>query len=94
MDSLVLSHSLVVGLICSRSLEESESLVASVQSVFSRIDHVLNSTPHTLTILAGDNRCRELEVLNEIGVWSAESPRYEKVILYLPSDPDTYLQGQ
>ncbi|HOP66744.1 MAG TPA: hypothetical protein PLM96_01465 [Methanoregulaceae archaeon] len=92
-DSLVLSHSLVVGLICSRSLEESGSLVSSVQSVFSRIGHILHSTPHTLTILAGDNRCRELEVLNEIGVSSAESPRYEKVILYLPSDPDTYLQG-
>ncbi|KQC09605.1 MAG: hypothetical protein APR55_10205, partial [Methanolinea sp. SDB] len=92
-DSLVLSHSLVVGMICSRSLEESGSLVASVQSVFSRIGHILHSTPHTLTILASDNRCRELEVLNGIGVSSAEDPRYEKVILYLPSDPDTYLQG-
>jgi len=91
-DSLVLSHSLVVGLMCSQSLEESDPLVSSVQSVFTRIGHILNATSHTVTILASDNRCREIRVIHEIIGSSPDRDRYGQVILYLPSGTTEYIQ--
>ena len=91
-DSLVLSHSLIVGLVCSQSLEETDPLLSSVENVFARIGQILNSTPHTITILASDNRCRELGVIQDVIDSSPDPDRYEHVVLYLPSDPTQYTE--
>lgn len=92
-DSLVLPHSLVVGLICSRSLEESDPLVSSVENVFTRIGNILHSTPHSITILANDSSCREIRVIHKIIQLSPEKDRFGSLILYLPSDVDDYIQS-
>jgi len=63
---LISSHSVNLGLISSHSLDDLTLVDASLRSIFTRVGHLLNTTPHTITILAADANGREVKVLSDI----------------------------
>ncbi|HUU75365.1 MAG TPA: hypothetical protein VMW63_04675 [Methanoregulaceae archaeon] len=65
-ETLTIPHSVNLGLISSHSLDDLTLVDASLRSIFTRVGHLLNTTPHTITILAADANGREVKVLSDI----------------------------
>jgi hypothetical protein len=92
--SLVLPHSVTIGLLCSIATDrEEETLHRALESIITRLGHILHSTPYRISFLTGEpvgpNAALIARVIREDSTVPLSTPG---VTLYLPREAAEYLE--
>jgi hypothetical protein len=92
--SLKLPHSIMIGLLCSPATDQEEEMLhRALKGIFTRLGHILHSTPYKISFLTGEpfgpNAALIARVIKEEGPIPLSTPG---VNLYLPQQAEEYLE--